>query len=71
MSYAIYAESNGYVHLVSASTPSGAFELLSKDLLETGVQFKELLKVYACKDGGEFPDLEDLVKIHIKNKETQ
>lgn len=70
MSYAIYAESNAYVHLVSASTPAGAFDLLTKDLRDTGVQFKEILKVYACKDGDEFPDLEDLVKIHIR-KENQ
>lgn len=66
MSYAIYAESEGYVHLVSANTVTEVFNLLTDDIKSVGVTFGQLFNVYACKGGHEYPDLEDLVNKYIK-----
>jgi len=69
MSYALYAESEGYVHLVSAESVSETFRRLSEDIDSVGVTFGKLFNVYACKGGQEFPELEDLVNKYIKENQ--
>lgn len=66
MTYAIYAESDGYVHLVSAHSVSDVLNLLTKDIHSVAVKYGQLFNVYACKDGDECPDLEDIVNKYIK-----
>lgn len=69
MTFAIYAESETYVHLVSATSETEVFKLLSEDIKSVGVTFGQLFNVHACKGGHEYPDLEDLVNKYIKENQ--
>lgn len=55
--YAIYAETNTYVHLVSSEDRAGVVELLKEDMSSVGTSLGEVLVLYAVKDG-RFTDIE-------------
>lgn len=70
MSFAIYGESTGYVHLVSADTRAKAVDLFITDIQEVGVEINAVYNVYAVQDNKEDKDLEDFIEEMIKAKQS-
>ena len=66
MSFAIYGESNGYVHLVSADTRAKAVDLFVADIQEVGVDINAVYNVYAVENNREDKELEDFIEEMIK-----
>lgn len=67
MSFAIYGESNGYVHLVSELTREEAVQSFLDDVKDTGVNLGAVYNVYAVEGRQEDKDLEDLIEKLIKD----
>lgn len=67
MSFAIYGESNGYVHLIAAETKDKAIELFKQDVNEVGVRLSTIVNVFAVENNREDKDLEDLIEKMIKD----
>lgn len=61
MSFALYGESQSYVHLVSAETAEKAVSLFLEDLREVGVELKTVLNIFAVEGNKENKELEDFV----------
>ena len=66
MSFAIYGESSGYVHLVSADTREDVIALFVADVQEVGVQLNTVHNIYAVENNREDKDLEDFIEKLIK-----
>lgn len=62
MSFAIYGESNAYVHLVSADTKEQAVREFLADIAEFNVPLQAVINVYAVEGRDECKDLEDFVQ---------
>lgn len=71
MSFAIYGESSGYVHLVTGPTRVDTLNLFLADLEEVGVTIKEVFNVYAVEDNREDKDLEDFIENMINEAYVQ
>jgi hypothetical protein len=67
MSFAIYGESDAYVHLVSATSESEAIALLLEDVHSVGVELKNVFNVYATEGREECKVLEDYVEKLIES----
>jgi len=67
MSFAIYGESDSYVHLVSAPYESEAIALLLEDISSVDVQLKNVFNVYATEGRHECKRLEDYVEKLIES----
>lgn len=66
MAFAIYGETSGYVHLVSADTREEVVNLFIADLVEVNVELCEVYNVFAVKDNQEDKSLEDEIENLIK-----
>lgn len=66
MSFAIYGESDGYVHLVSADTQANAAQLFVDDILEVGVKLGNVYNIYAVENNREDKELEDFIEKMIE-----
>lgn len=66
MSYAIYGESLGYVHLVASECEDAIVSQFIVDVENVGVNLKDVYNVIAVKDSSEYPDLEDRIFKLIK-----
>lgn len=66
MSFAIYGESTGYVHLVSALTREKVIHLFLEDVKDVGVDIKAVYNIYAVEDSQEDKELEDFIEMVIK-----
>jgi hypothetical protein len=66
MSYAIYGESDTYVHLVTGKTPSHALSEFFADLDSVGVNIAHITNVYAVKGRDEAVELENAINTIIK-----
>ena len=66
MSFAVYGESSGYVHLVSADTRDDVIALFVADVQEVGVQLNTVHNIYAVENNREDKDLEDFIEKLIK-----
>lgn len=67
MSFAIYAESDTYVHLVGGETAAETFDLFIKDLNECGVKIKDVFNVYAVNGKDEAIELENVINEMIRD----
>ena len=70
MSFALYGESDGYVHLVAAEDRDEIIDLFIADLAEVNVDITAVFNVYAVQDNKEDKDLEDLIEEMIKAKQS-
>lgn len=68
MSYAIYGESTGYVHLVAGDSRTEVVNLFIKDLQTTGVDINEIFNVFAVENNQEDKELEDCVEKLIRGE---
>lgn len=66
MSYAIYGESDAYVHLVTGETPSHVLSEFMSDLASVGVKLGQVYNVYAVNGREEAVDVEDTLNNLIK-----
>ena len=71
MSYAIYGESDTYVHLVSAETREGVIGLFAADVMSVGVNMKDVYNIYAVQDNREDKELEDFIMNIIKGAQQE
>jgi hypothetical protein len=62
MSFALYGESDAYVHLISADTQEQAVSDFLADLREFNVPLHAVINVYAVEGRDECKDLEDLIQ---------
>lgn len=67
MSYAIYGESDTYVHLVSGETPAHALSEFMADLDSVGVNIAHVSNIYAVNGREEAVELEDAINQIIKD----
>jgi hypothetical protein len=65
MSFAIYGESDTYVHLVTADTESEAVALFIDDVNSVGVNLKNVMNVYAVERNQEAVSLQRYVQALI------
>lgn len=66
MSYAIYGESDAYVHLVTGETPSHVLSEFMSDLASVCVKLGQVYNVYAVNGREEAVDIEDTLNKLIK-----
>lgn len=71
MSYAIYGESDGYVHLVTGDTPSHVLKEFFADLTSVNVRIEQVYNVYAVNGREEYKDLEDAIESLIKEAQPK
>lgn len=62
MSFALYGESDAWVHLVSADTREQVVNEFLADLHEFNVPLSAVINVYAVEGREECKDLEDLIQ---------
>lgn len=67
MSFAIYGESDTYVHLVTADTRVDVLNMFLADLVEFGVKIQNVFNVYAVENNSEDKDLEDFIEKLIES----
>lgn len=65
MSFAIYGESQGYVHLTSADTRDKVIKAFLTDLSDVGVDISTVFNVFAVENSREDSDLEDEIRYLI------
>jgi hypothetical protein len=68
MSFAIYGESNGYVHLVAGDSRTEVVNLFIEDLQATGVDINEIFNVFGVENNQEDKELEDCVEKLIRGE---
>jgi anion-transporting ArsA/GET3 family ATPase len=66
MSYAIYGESETYIHLVTADTESEVVDLFLEDIKSVNQELKNITNVYAVNRNQEASDLERYIESMIK-----
>lgn len=66
MSFAIYGESETYVHLVTGETESEAVELFLEDITSVNQELKNITNVYAVNRNQEATSLERYIEALIK-----
>ena len=66
MSYAIYGESDSYVHLVTGETPTHALSEFMDDLNSVGVSISNVHNVYAVNGRQEAVEIENALNQMIK-----
>lgn len=71
MSYAIYGESSGYVHLVTGQTPAHVMDEFFADLDSVNVNISKVYNVYAVNGREEFKELEDAIELIIKEAQPK
>lgn len=73
MSYAIYAESDSYVHLVTAETSKAVLDLLIEDMSMVGVGFRDLkpASVYAVIKNVEDIEMQNRIFDLIKKAQKE
>lgn len=71
MSFAIYGESDSYVHLVTAETSEKALSLFLDDIHEVGASLKRVFNVYAVEGNHEDKDLEDYIENMINEAQNE
>lgn len=59
MSFAIYGESQTYVHLTSADTREGVIEAFIKDVADVNVDLSTVFNIFAVENSREDRDLEN------------
>lgn len=59
--YAIYAESDGYVHLVTGMTETQVVNLLIEDIVSVNVNLRDIFNVYAVNGRQENVALENRI----------
>lgn len=67
MSYAIYGESDTYVHLVTGDTPAHALSEFMADVEGVGVSIAHVSNIYAVNGREEAVELEDTINKIIKD----
>lgn len=65
MSFAIYGESQAYVHLTSSDTRDEVIKAFLTDLSDVGVDIAEVFNVFAVEDSREDKELEDEIRFLI------
>lgn len=61
MSFAVYGETQSYVHLISASTREEAVDLFFSDIAQFGCDPSSVFNVFAVEGDKEDKELEDLI----------
>lgn len=62
MSFAVYGESQAYVHLSSADTREEVVKAFLTDLSDVGVDISTVFNVFAVEKSREDSDLEDEIR---------
>lgn len=65
MSFAIYGESQTYVHLASSDTREGVIGAFLDDLAAVNVELSTVFNVFAVEDSREDRELEDEIQFLI------
>ena len=65
MSYAIYGESQTYVHLTSADTREEVVKAFLTDLSDVGVDIAAVFNIFAVENSREDSELEDEIRYLI------
>lgn len=65
MSFAIYGESDTYVHLVTADTKSAVVHLFLQDIESVNKELKNIINVYAVEGNQENTALERYIEALI------
>lgn len=66
MSFAIYGESQTYVHLTSSDTREGVIQAFIQDVGDVGVELGTVFNIFAVENSREDMELEDEVRNLIK-----
>lgn len=71
MSYAIYGESDTYVHLVTGDTDAHALSEFMEDIKSVGVTIDKVFNIYAVNGREEAVELENALNAIIANAQQE